>query len=67
MHNSKLTRLLTNFESANKLTEEHEFEHTDITDALVNDKIGRYYLIHNILFRWDEALKGKLESSPTKE
>jgi hypothetical protein len=51
MHDSKLSRLLTNFESANQLSEERELETNETFDSLIKDKIGRYYLIHDILFR----------------
>lgn len=67
MHNRRISRLLTNFESANQLSEERALKNSEIHDSLVKDKIGRYYLIHDILYRCDKALGGKLESSPTKQ
>lgn len=67
MHDRRLSRLLINFDKAKELQEVREFDSQEIVNGLVNDKIGRYYLIHDILFRCDEALNGKHESSPTKE
>jgi hypothetical protein len=42
-------------------------ESAEIIQSLGNDKIGRYYLVYDILLRCDEALGGKFESSPAKE
>jgi len=67
MNNGRLTRLLTNFDKAHKLSQERSQENNDSFESLANDKLGRYYLIYDILFKWDEVLEGKLESSPTKE
>ena len=66
MHDSKISRLLTKFENANQIFEVKEYEDHTI-ESLINDKIGRYYFIHDILFKWDEALSGKHESSPAKQ
>jgi len=67
MKDGKLSKLLTNFDRANQLKEDKEIENKEVLDTLIKDKIGRYYLIHDILFRWDQALDGKHESSPAKQ
>ena len=66
MHNAKIKRLLTKFASARRFSSKKQPEKVE-KDDLITDKLGRYYLIYDILYRCDEALSGKMESSPTRE
>lgn len=67
INDSNLKKLMTNFDSANQLKGEQRSIQSEVVETLANDKIGRYYLVHDILSRCDQALKGKHESSPTKQ
>lgn len=66
MQDNKLKSLMTKFESGRRLSTQ-KLPNADHFSNLISDKLGKYYVIYDILFRCDEALWGKIESSPTKE